>query len=97
MPFRRVEPDSVVSIVRLGFGREDMTPIDPWEKAADCERSMKAAADPEQRAILQKLRDLWMTLGNEKSFMTDAEVAKEIEVIGLIHAEMLPHDRPLLH
>ena len=30
-----------------------MSQIDPWEKAADCERAVQAAADPQQKKILE--------------------------------------------
>jgi len=29
-----------------------MASVDPWEKAADCERSLQTAVNPESRAVL---------------------------------------------
>ena len=42
-----------------------MITVDPWEKAADCERALDAAADPDRHAMLERVRDLWIALGNE--------------------------------
>ena len=41
--------------------------IDPWEKAAECERSLRATPNLQQRAILEMLRNLWIALGNTKN------------------------------
>jgi hypothetical protein len=65
-----------------------MIPIDPWERAAECERSRSTAVDPQRRAIMEKLRDLWIALANEKTLMTEADIAEEIEAISRIHAEL---------
>jgi hypothetical protein len=74
-----------------------MAAVDPWEKAADCQRGM-ATANAEQRPILEKLRNLWIALGNERSLMPPAQVAREIAAISRIHADMLSTERPtLLH
>jgi hypothetical protein len=67
-----------------------MTTIDPWEEAAECERSLQAEVDPERQEILEKLRDLWIALGNETSWMTDREFAKEIEAIARAQSDVLP-------
>src|SRR4051812_33800470 len=47
-----------------------MSRIDPWEKAADCERAIQAAADPQQKTILKNLRYLWIALANESECMS---------------------------
>ena len=64
--------------------------IDPWEKAADCERAIKSAADCEQRALLTNLRDLWITLGSQCELMSTDEMAQEAEAIGRLHADLYP-------
>jgi hypothetical protein len=64
-----------------------MSMIDPWEKAADCERSLQATADPQRRYVLRHLRDLWIGVGNESGFTTPDKLAQEIEVIGRLHAD----------
>jgi len=63
-----------------------MSNIDPWEKAADCERARKSAADPEQRRLLANLRDLWIALGCQCELMDSDEIAEQAEVIGRLHA-----------
>jgi hypothetical protein len=66
-----------------------MTNVDPWEKAADCERSLEVATDPQKRSILTKLRDLWITLGNDCSLVSEAELAKNAESINRMHIELM--------
>lgn len=65
-----------------------MIPVDPWERAADCDRLMNAATDPSRRAIFAKLRELWIVLGNEQAMMSEGELAAEIETIGRLHADL---------
>jgi hypothetical protein len=74
-----------------------MITIDPWERAADCDRLMNAAADPSRKAIFAKLRELWITLGNEKAMMTEGELAAEIEAIGRLHADLTASREHLVH
>ena len=59
---------------------------DPWEKAADCVRALAATNEPTKREILTNVRNLWMGLAEQHSFMSDFELAKQIEVIGRIHS-----------
>jgi hypothetical protein len=63
--------------------------IDPWAKASECERAADATTDPERWAVLTELRDLWISLANETSFMTDADRAEEIAAIDVLHAAAL--------
>jgi hypothetical protein len=67
-----------------------MKTIDPWKEAAECERSLQAEVDPERQSILEKLRDLWIALGNETSWMADPDFAKEIEAIARAQSDALP-------
>jgi len=64
-----------------------MITVDPWEKAADCERALDAAADPDRHAMLERVRDLWIALGNEQSLMTDEELAEGVQAINRMHVE----------
>ena len=62
--------------------------IDPWEKAAECEQAIRACADAERKLILENLRDLWVSIGNEKAvgmsdWGTQAALAAEL------HAEII--------
>ena len=74
-----------------------MSGINPWEKAADCERALQAASDPQQKKILKNLRYLWIALANECDVMSADEFAHESEVIGRLHVELAFLDRPSLH
>ena len=65
-----------------------MVPVDPFEKAADCERSLQASNEPERRLVLSKLRDLWIEIGNRRSVMNDEEFASDIERLGHIQSEL---------
>jgi hypothetical protein len=74
-----------------------MSQIDPWEKAADCERAVQAAADPQQKKIFKNLRYLWIALANESDCMSADEFARESEVIGRLHVELALVESPSLH
>ena len=65
-----------------------MSNIDPWEKAADCERARKSAADPKQQTFFANLRDLWIALGSQRELMSSDEMAQEAEAIGRVHADL---------
>jgi hypothetical protein len=66
--------------------------IDPWDKAAECEHALRICADdPDRKALLRGLRDLWRWLAREQirglsEWRTQAENANGL------HAELL---RPL--
>jgi hypothetical protein len=74
-----------------------MSNIDPWEKAADCERARKSAADPERRTLLANLRDLWIALGSHCELMSSDEMAQEAEAIGRLHADLYASGNRRLH
>jgi hypothetical protein len=69
----------------------DPLPIDPFERAADCERFLQKSQDPEQRLVLSKLRDLWTTLGNERNLIRerDDELANDIERLARLQSEFM--------
>ena len=66
-----------------------MVPVDPFDCAADCERALQTTQDPERRFVLIKLRDQWIAVGNERSLMTDDEIANDIERLGRIQSELI--------
>jgi hypothetical protein len=74
-----------------------MSSIDPWEKAADCERAIKSVADPERRTVLANLRDLWIALGSQCELMSSDEMAQEAEAIGRLHADLYAGGERRLH
>jgi hypothetical protein len=40
--------------------------------------------------MLQKLRNLWVALANQRDLMTEADVATEIEAINQMHMQLSP-------
>jgi hypothetical protein len=62
--------------------------VDPWEKAADCERAMRISIDPVHRENLGNIREFWIALANAKLFLSEYEFAKEAEAIGQFHAKL---------
>jgi hypothetical protein len=63
-----------------------MSQIDPWEKAADCNRAIQLSTDPVRKDVLRNLREMWVTLGNKRLLLTDEERAREAEKIGRLHS-----------
>jgi len=66
-----------------------MLQIDPWVKAAECERAIRVVADPERRSVLISLRGLWVALGNEESMLDRTGQAGQVPKIAQIHAELM--------
>jgi hypothetical protein len=54
---------------------------DLFDRAEDCERAFGAAGDPEAKAALKILRDMWIALANESSGLSEASLAKEVAAI----------------
>jgi hypothetical protein len=65
-----------------------MSMVDPWEKAADCERAAQAAVEPKRRAIFKILRDQWVDLANKRTLMTEADMATGIESLNRRQVEL---------
>jgi hypothetical protein len=63
-----------------------MAQIDPWEKAADCERAIRLTLDPVHRETLSNIREFWITLAQKSQFLSDDTLATQIETIGRLHA-----------
>jgi hypothetical protein len=74
-----------------------MSQVDPWEKAADCVRAVAATNEPAKREILTNIGNLWIALANERRFLSKAELARQIEVIGRIHADLAAPSVPMVH
>jgi hypothetical protein len=70
-----------------------MMEIDPWERAAECERAARQEEDPYQRELLTSLRNLWIALANERALMTVAEVADEIASLSRIETDLAQDKR----
>lgn len=74
-----------------------MLQIDPWVKAAECERAIRVVADPERRSVLISLRSLWVALGNEESTFDRARHSGQVPMIAQIHAELMSLYRNAMH
>jgi hypothetical protein len=73
-------------------GGVNMCQIDPWERAAECARAIQETVDQQRRAILVNLRELWISLANERDVMTDEAFALEVETVGRLHMEWVSAD-----
>jgi hypothetical protein len=74
-----------------------MSQVDPWGKAAECERAIEIVADPERRIVLNSLRSLWIALGNKQSFFDGVERTGQLSTIAQIHAELMLVCRNAMH
>jgi hypothetical protein len=85
-------PDCACSGFNAGEGalavENIMSQIDPWEKAADCERALMLSQDPIYRGNLTNIREFWISLAHKRAFLTAAEFANEAEAIGRLHANL---------
>ena len=64
---------------------DSMFQVDPWEKAADCERALRLIIDPVHSENLTYIREFWIFLANKRPFLSEHEFAKQAEVIGRHH------------
>ena len=64
-----------------------MFQVDPWEKAADCERALRLTIDPVHRENLANIREFWISLANAQSFLSEGDFVKQAEAIGRFHAK----------
>jgi len=74
-----------------------MSEVDPWGKAAECQRAMEIIADPERRVVLSSLRNLWIELGNAPSSFDRFERAGQLFMIAQIHNELISASRNAMH
>jgi hypothetical protein len=65
-----------------------MFQLDPWEKAADCERARGLASDSVHRRQLASIRESWISLARKQAFMSEGEFANEAEAIGRLHSTL---------
>ena len=74
-----------------------MVQVDPWCKAAECERAMEIVADPERRIVLSSLRSVWVALGNRQSLLEAPEQAGKVSTIAQIHTELMMVCKDAMH
>jgi len=73
-----------------------MLQLDPESKAAECGRAIAVVADPECRAVLERLRSLWIALSNEHPLLDDRD-AVPLSTIAQIHAQLMAAYRRAMH
>src|ERR1700680_3512844 len=93
-------PDALARTARMRFpdllavrqrGRltsKRMLRVDPWEKAADCERALRLTLDPVHQANLTNIRELLISLAKSRLFLSEHEFARQAEAIGRLHASL---------
>jgi hypothetical protein len=74
-----------------------MIQLDPWGKAAECERAIEIVADPERRVVLNRLRSVWIALGNQQSSFDGTGRIGHLSTIAQIHIELLTACRHAMH
>jgi hypothetical protein len=84
----RKRGENPVETIRFPPEQEvSMSQVDPWEKAADCERALRITVDPVYRETLSNIREFWIALAHESRFLSDEALATQIETIGRLHAK----------
>jgi hypothetical protein len=81
-------PDLLAVRQRGRLTSKRMLRVDPWEKAAVCERALRLTLDPVHRANLTNIREFWISLANERPFLSEHEFARQAEAIGRLHASL---------
>jgi hypothetical protein len=74
-----------------------MLQLDPWGKAAECERAIEIVADPERRIVLNSLRSVWIALGNKQTSFSGPGRAGHLSTIAQIHTELMTACRHAMH
>jgi len=80
--------------------------VDPWSKAAECDRAIERVADPERRTVLESLRSFWIELGNElptagarhgADHSTRSRLQPQLSTITQIHTQLMAGCRSAMH
>jgi hypothetical protein len=70
--------------------------LDPWSKAAECDRAIERVADPERRVVLESLRRLWLDVC--KSLLIDTpDQPSHLSAIAQLHTEFIAGCRTAMH
>jgi hypothetical protein len=70
--------------------------LDPWSKAAECDRAIERVADPERRAVLESLRLLWLDIC--KSLLVEGlDQTTYLSAIAQMHTEFMAGCRTAMH
>ena len=73
-----------------------MLQLDPWSKAAECDRANEFIADPDRRIVLESLRSFWVAMCNELSLLDQGRVGP-LSIINQIHTELMAVCRRAMH
>jgi len=77
--------------------------VDPWSKAAECDRAIERVADPERRTVLQSLRSFWIELGDQLPTTAggrhgaDSTIHMQLSTITQIHTQLMAGCRTAMH
>ena len=74
-----------------------MSEIDLWRAARECERASRATTDPYVRSILDALRNLWIELDDESSFLDPDDLATQVLIVSSIQAHFTAPTGQTLH
>jgi hypothetical protein len=73
--------------------------IDPRKKAKECDRAIETCTDPQRKALLTHLRELWVAIGNDRaSGWPDWQVQAghldqlHADLVGSARGTVLPED-----
>lgn len=70
--------------------------LDPWSKAAECDRAIERVADPERRVVLERLRLLWLDIC--KSLVIEPpDQPSYLSAIAQMHTEFMAGCRAAMH
>ncbi len=94
---RPMEPSSLASVESAAEWEAVMSMVDPWEKAAECERAIETATNRGLRTALTYLRELWIALGKQRNFLSADDMAREIEAVGRLQVELTAMDELAFH
>ena len=84
-------PSRVIRQADKAMGKCDLL-----ARAAECERALQVATEPEQRDLLQQVRDVWLGLAREQRMARDPKMQKAIADLKRLHAEITAAG-PTLH
>ena len=74
-----------------------MMSVDPWSKAAECDRAIARVADPERRIVLESLRSVWIALCNALPLLDERDCVSRLSTVAQIHAELMAVSRTAMH
>jgi hypothetical protein len=68
-----------------------MLVLDPWSKAAECDRAI------ERRLVLESLQSVWIEVCDSLSLFDGSDRAHDLSAIAQIHRELMVACRTAMH